>query len=143
MAAGFKYVVPVLKSPSLNKALFHLSRAIFKYNKVRSKKLPGATLVEALIAMVIISITIGICAYIYIRATDHTNQSAILTAVQLCESIKKEALETKKYVDDEITLNGFEALKTFSKPEEGLIGLKVKVILSGKEVYMANYLFRE
>lgn len=117
-----------------------MSRVIYKYNK---KALKAATLLEAMIAMVIISIITAICSVIYINATDNSNQQSIISAIQITDKIKTEVETEKKYIDEEIAYKHFKVIKSFSNISEDLIELTVLVREETKTVYSAKYLLAQ
>lgn len=77
-----------------------------------TKKIPGATLIEALIAMVIVMLSFGIAITVYVNVISSGNQSQKLKCQFL---LKKIAIETKQnhlFLDEKISSDEITVQKT-------------------------------
>jgi len=108
-----------------------------------NSKFKAATLVEALVAMVIIVLCLGFAVMIYenVLSSDKqlNKQKAIFTLNEAANKSKKE----KRYVDEQIQLGEWSIIKTVTKYEqtENLYQLKLALLDSrGKIILTRNEL---
>lgn len=99
--------------------------------------LKAATILESMIAMVVITVCFGIAAMIFVNVLNNDKDRASLKAILLL-SRKSEIIKKEKFfIDGEEKENGYIIQKTFSKyPEtENLLQMTLKAIdESGKVV---------
>jgi|CXWL01.1.fsa_nt_gi hypothetical protein len=89
---------------------------------ILNKKIKAATLIESLIAMVIVMLCFGISTTVYINVISSGNQIQKLKSELI---LKKVAMETKKehlFLDEEITLDEITVRKKIT-PYNGLKNL--------------------
>ena len=110
-------------------------------------KLKGSTLVESLVAMVILVITTGITAMIYVNILESQRGPLKLQANNLLENIAGESKASNNFIDEEIKSGDIRIIKTAKKysDKKSLLLLELiafdlngKLITKRKELILAQ-----
>src|SRR5688572_7097098 len=93
-----------------------------------AKRIPGATLIEVIVALVIIMIIFGIAMMIYINVLNSSTSAGVANANLLLKEISEETIVTKRYFDEQINNNELIIVKSVKKYNnlEGLIHLHLE-----------------
>lgn len=92
-------------------------------------KLRGNTLVEAMVAVVIIIFCMTVAAGIYVKVVSNLNATEKMRAFYISKECIRRSVSGKKYLDEAISVQGFKVEKTCSpyKGSSGLIKIEVRV----------------
>ncbi|MBN2788270.1 MAG: hypothetical protein JXQ69_08115 [Paludibacteraceae bacterium] len=78
------------------------------------KKIPASTLIEVIVAMVIILSSFGMAMMVIDSNKKSTHTHLLIKAEQYVVKEKEETLEKKLFLDEEKNFNGFSIVKTIS-----------------------------
>jgi type II secretory pathway pseudopilin PulG len=79
--------------------------------KIITRRLPAATLVETIVAMVIILVVFGIVTTVFVQATLTTASLKKLKAVQLANIYMEQTSEEKTFFDEETTKEDYKIVR--------------------------------
>ena len=111
-----------------------------------NKKLQASSLVESLIAMVIIIACFSIAVLIYSSVIDSDKELSRVRADLWMDEVYVDTIEKDKYVDEETTINGYKLVKTVGmyKNAENVYQLNLKVVdAEGIIIKSQDYLIPE
>ena len=106
-------------------------------------KLKASTLIESLIAMVIIVVCVGIATTIYVNVLDSDKQRQKLKAALLLDDIAIKTKAGKNFLDEEMTIENWKIKKTVGRYKDysNLYQFTLKVIDSeNKRIALRNEL---
>jgi Tfp pilus assembly protein PilV len=83
--------------------------------KVIHYKVKGSTLLEVIVALVIIMFVFGIAMMIYLNVLQSSYSNRLIQANLLLKAISDETIREKKYVDEYIQRNGWTVKKSIVK----------------------------
>src|SRR5688572_14613462 len=79
------------------------------------KKLRGSTLIESIVAMVLLMVCLGIATMIYVNVIESGNSRQKFHAYALIHQVSVQAKIQKKYIDEEREEEGLVMKKTIAK----------------------------
>lgn len=83
-----------------------------------NRKIKAATLIESLIAMVIIVLSLGVGTMIYVNVLNSDKQRLQLKAIGVLNRMAEQAKMEKNYLDAEQQLEGWNIKKTVDKYDQ-------------------------
>ncbi|MFN6945505.1 MAG: prepilin-type N-terminal cleavage/methylation domain-containing protein [Cytophagaceae bacterium] len=92
-----------------------------------SKSLKGVSLIEVVIAMVIIAITYSIGIMIYINVLYSSYDIRKIEAIHLADNCANKALHEKTFYDEQIEFNDFYVERKVSPHQNGLMRMDIEV----------------
>jgi Tfp pilus assembly protein PilV len=105
-----------------------------------TKKITASTLLESLIAMVVVMVSFAIASAIYLQILSSGGEFQKLKAAALLQKIADETKQNRLYLDDNITVDQFVVEKKVVSynGQKHLFHLKLKVFMQ-KEKQLAEY----
>lgn len=104
------------------------------------KKITASTLIESLIAMVVVMISFGVATTIYLNVMGAGKEQQKLKSRLIVEQLAFEAKKKHLFIDEKLSVGGFVVEKKVShyKGKDNLVCLQF-IVLDGNEKVMTRY----
>jgi hypothetical protein len=102
-------------------------------------KLKGSSLIEALIAMVVISISFGIGTIIFVSIYKNNTIKNTFVANQIIEQEFRNCINTKNFIDNEKKVNDFVIVQKIEKMDNENEMAWLKIVAYKEDKQIANH----
>ena len=105
-----------------------------------TKKIKGSTLVESLIAMVVVMVSFGVATTVYVNVLSSRDEIQKLKSMTILKKLAFESKQNRLFLDDNITVDGFviEKKVVSYNGQKDLFQLKLKAF-NQNEKQLAEY----